>query len=151
VVSLAVGSALASTTAMGDGLPVELAADRPLLAVAAGSAIGVVESAIAARIAAGAAEKTRLLFGVRSVAETPIRPTIDRFRAAGVRVELCCSDEAPNEPDAYFGWVQTRLPAHADWLAGGYVFVGGHPELVAELRARAAEWGTDASRVHTNH
>lgn len=88
-------------------------------------------------------------YGVRSDAHLAVGAEIERWRRAGVHVEVHHS--APDERGIVRGTtVQEALTARADSLAGAAIVAVGQPEMLEALRHEALRLGAHPERFLTN-
>jgi NAD(P)H-flavin reductase len=159
VLAASVGEPLEVSAAQGTGFPVEEAEGRPLMVVVTGSGIAAARPVLRARIRAAESKTSELFLGVRTVADIPLEDELREWSQAGVGVTVCLSRETvpPGRPGFAAGYVQDVARAHAGRLAAGappgrrMIFAAGVKEMIAAIRALAADLGAVESDVRTNY
>jgi len=144
------GAPIEMTLPAGEGFPLEKAKGRDVYFVATGTGVAPVRAAIeevlSERSAYGALS---LDYGVRSEAHLAIRDDIERWRSAGVGVDVHFS--APDESGAPRGTtVQDALRARGRSLAGAAVVAVGQPEMLDALQSELVRLGGDAALLLKN-
>lgn len=129
------GTPIEMTLPAGEGFALERARGRDVIFVATGTGIAPVRAAIEVVLRdRGSYGALRLDHGLRSLAHLAIADDIDRWRAAGVHVELHVSTpEADGAPRG--ATVQAALRARGGSLAGVAMIAVGQPEMLDELLA----------------
>ena len=148
--TLPVGDRLMLSEAMGPGFPVEQATGHPLIIAVTGSGIAAALSTLGARIEAGEARKTFLLYGVRDRSELALLAELDAMRAAGVDVAVCLSRQHVAEPGFYKGYVQDVAKERGWRLSHGLIFAAGHEAMIEGMREAARALGLSSDDVRVN-
>jgi NAD(P)H-flavin reductase len=143
------------TEAIGTGFPMDEARGRPLVVALVGTGVAAGHPVVARRIVEGDASRTRVLIGIRTGAELPMRRELEAWLLSGVDVLVCMSKGGGSIEGIPFahGYIQdalrtsggTRLPKDCR------VFAVGTSTMVEALKGLALESGIAAERVHTNH
>jgi NAD(P)H-flavin reductase len=158
------GAELELTAAIGAGFPMADARGRPLIVALSGTGIAAGRPIVERRIAEGDAVNTRVLMGIRTRSELPMRDALEAWMRAGVEVLVCLSkDEGFIEgvPHAH-GYVQNVLrsakasgarsgAAREDRWESARIFAVGMASMIQGLKAVAPELGISPENVHTNH
>lgn len=153
IAAAATGAALDATPPFGAGFPLDRAAGRDVLLLAAGSGIAPIR-AIVQHVLARRADYGRvaLFYGHRHATEFAYRREHAAWRAAGVAVTLCCSAPADGWTGAR-GHVQ-RVAVEAA-LGGvdpgtGVAFLCGGREMVVGAREALGAAGLSIDRTFLN-
>jgi NAD(P)H-flavin reductase len=157
------GAELELTPALGPGFPMDAARGRPLVVALGGTGVAAGRPILRRRIADGDAERTAVFVGIRTRGELPMRDALDGWRAAGVDLAVCLSQDPgalEGMPHAH-GYIQDVLRSASrthGWsrrfpslATEGHIFAVGMASLVEGLKAIAPDLGITAERVHTNH
>lgn len=144
---------VAVTDAIGEGFPMGDLLGRPLLVALSGTGVAAGPPLVARRVSDGDASRTQVFVGVRRTVELPLAPHLDAWRAAGVTVVVCVSqDEAGAAGAAVFrGYVQDAVRASVVSGSVEAIFAVGVASMVGALREVAPALGIGAARVLTNH
>src|SRR5439155_26335601 len=110
------------STAQGKGFPYASVRARALVLAATGSGIAAMLSTIGARIDAGEAKRTFLLWGVREKKDVALAAELESMRRTGVEIAICLSREHLEEIGFFRGYVQ-QVARERGWaVQGGVVF-----------------------------
>ena len=152
---LGLGAPLEVTGAIGAGFPMRKAERHPLIVALGGTGVAAGRPIVARRISEGDASRTKVLVGIRTRAELPMRGELEAWLRSGVDVLVCLSqDDGSIEGIPYaHGYVQDVLrKSGAIPLPGECrLFAVGTGSMVDGLRRFALESGIAPDRVHTNH
>jgi NAD(P)H-flavin reductase len=149
------GGSVEVSEAQGPGFPMEEAEGRPLLVVVTGSGIAAGRPVVRARVRAGAAKTTELLFGVRRLSDLPLGSELEDWSRTGVEVTVCLSREPVQEgrKGLAAGYVQdvARANARSSTHAPKMIFAAGVREMIDAVRLLSAELGVQERDVRTNY
>jgi NAD(P)H-flavin reductase len=155
LLTLRPGASLEVTDAIGVGFPMREAREHPLIVALGGSGIAAGPPIVTRRIADGDAGRTRVLVGIRTATELPMRDDLEAWMRSGVDLLVCLSkddgsiDKIPYE----HGYVQDVLLARVPKPIASdcRVFVVGTGSMVDALKRIASELGIAPDHVQTNH
>lgn len=152
IARMAIGAPLEITLPAGDGFALERARGRDLAFVAVGTALAPVRSALEVVLKERTAYGTLSLdYGLRTRARLPFAGDVDRWKAFGVKVTLHVSER---QSDGTFHGVRAQdamLARLGKRTAQTAIVAVGHPELLADVRARHAAAGGDPALVLHNY
>ena len=155
LLALRPGEPIDVTEAIGAGFPMGEARGQPLIVALGGTGVAAGRPVVSRRIVEGDALRTRVLIGIRTAAELPLRRDLDAWLLSGVDVLVCLSkrDESIEGLPFVHGYVQDALRANgaAALPKDCRIFAVGTATMVDALRGLALQSGIDAERVHTNH
>jgi NAD(P)H-flavin reductase len=155
LVAAPTGASLEVTRAIGAGFPMAAAHGGPLIVVLSGSGIAAGQPIVRRRIAEGDAARTRVLVGIRTRSELPMRDELKRWMRADVDVLVCLSQDDGSIEGLHYahGYAQDVLAARvaADSVSEARIFAVGTVSMIDALKRIAPQLGIRSEHVHTNH
>jgi NAD(P)H-flavin reductase len=144
------GTQFTVSEAAGRGYPLEEQRGKPLLLAGTGSGLAAMLSSMRARVEAGDAARTYLLYGVRERRDVALGDELAAARDAGVEVAVCLSREHADEPGFFRGYVQEIARRHGWRLGEGKVFAAGSKAMIDGMRDVAEALGLAPADVLVN-
>jgi NAD(P)H-flavin reductase len=155
LLTLSPGALLEVTGAIGNGFPMRAARGHPLVVALGGSGIAAGRPIVARRIADADAMRTKVLVGIRTWGELPMRGDLEAWIRSGVDLLVCLSKDDSSIAGIPFtrGYVQDvlRKRGAAALPPGSHIFAVGTASMVDALKSLARELGIPSDHVHTNH